>query len=110
MSSRWAVELASQIAKTNKTEGQIVLGEIQSLKPLAIKIGGMVIRKNIYINPALVLENESKIEELFLGLTDPLYLFLKQFHKSYVLKQGDLVVAYHSGNEFHILSKEVKLT
>lgn len=99
--------------KTGAAEG-LQMATVQSISPLTIKMHNLTISKNIYINPALILEasdNEEKIKEIFLNPfeTAEAYQFLKEFHEKYVLKKGDSVFVYMTGNSFYIIGRAAKV-
>ena len=65
----------------------IYMADVISLKPLSIKMNNVTITKNLYINPALLLnasDTGEDIEQPFLTSVEPkeIYEFLKEFHKS----------------------------
>ena len=91
----------------------IYLADVLSVKPLAIKMHNLSITKNLYLNPALMLEasdNGEDIKKPFLTPFEPqeAYEFLKEFHEKYVLKKGDTVVVCMTGSSFYIAGKAVK--
>lgn len=92
----------------------IYLADVVSVEPLAIKLHDTLITKNLYINPALLLEasdDEGKIKEIFRipFETREAYEFLKQFHEKFVLKKGDTVVVCMTGSSFYIAGKAVSI-
>lgn len=91
----------------------IYMANVSSVEPLTIQMHNVSISKNIYINPALMLEatdNEEKMKKVFENPfeTQEAYLFLKEFHEKYVLKKGDTVVVCMTGSSFYIAGKAVK--
>ena len=91
----------------------IYMADVLSVKPLTIKMHNTSITKNLYINPALMLDASDSgedIKEPFITPFEPreVYNFLKEFHEKYVLKKGDTVVVCMTGSSFYIAGKAVK--
>lgn len=89
------------------------LADVKSVKPLTIKMHNTLITKNLYLNPALMLDasdDGEKIKKPFVISFEPqeAYEFLKEFHEKYVLKKGDTVVVHITGSSFYIAGKAVK--
>lgn len=111
------VEVIRKGAGTSNTAGGvdgIHLADVLSVKPLTIRMHNLSITKNIYINPALLLDASDSgeaIEKPFITPFEPqeVYEFLKEFHKNYVLKKGDTVVVCMTGSSFYIAGKAVKV-
>lgn len=92
----------------------VYMAEVLSVEPLTIKMHNLSITKNLYINPALMLEASNSgtdIKKPFLIPFEPheTYEFLKEFHEKYVIKQGDTVVVCMTGTAFYIAGKAVKV-
>ena len=92
----------------------IFIADVLSVEPLTIKMNNQSITKNLYINPALMLEasySEAKIKKPFTTPFEPqeIYKFLKEFHEKYVIKKGDAVVVCMTGSSFYIAGKAVKV-
>lgn len=92
----------------------IYMADVMSVKPLTIKMHNLSITKNLYINPALVLEASDggeAIKKPFLTPFEPqeAYEFLKEFHERYVLKKGDTVLVCMTGSSFYIAGKAVEI-
>ena len=71
------------------------------------------ITKNLYINPALMLNASDSGEDIKKPFITPFepqeaYEFLKEFHEKYVLKKGDTVVVHITGSSFYIAGKAGK--
>ena len=86
---------------------------VLSVKPLTIKMHNTTITKNLYINPALMLNASDSGEDIKKPFITPFepqeaYEFLKEFHEKYVLKKGDTVVVHITGSSFYIAGKAVK--
>lgn len=99
---------------TNTGKEGLQMAKVQSVSPLTIKLHNLTISKNIYINPALMLEasdNEKKIKEIFENPFETVeaYQFLKEFHEKFVLKKGDSVFVHITGNSFYIIGRAVKI-
>lgn len=91
----------------------IYMADVASVEPLAIQMHNVSITKNIYINPALILEasdSGEKMKEVFQNPfeTQEAYQFLKEFHEKYVLKKGDTVVVCVTGPSFYVVGKAVR--
>lgn len=91
----------------------IYMADVLSVKPLTINMYNTPITKNLYINPALMLDasdNGEDIKKPFITPFEPqeAYEFLKDFHEKYVLKKGDTVVVCMTGSSFYIAGKAVK--
>lgn len=91
----------------------IYMADVLSVKPLTIKMHNQSITKNLYINPALMLDASDSGEEIEKPFGTPFepqeaYEFLKEFHEKYVLKKGDTVVVCMTGSSFYIAEKAVK--
>lgn len=89
------------------------VGNVLSVKPLTIKMHNTTITKNLYINPALMLNASDSGEDIKKPFITPFepqeaYEFLKEFHEKYVLKKGDTVVVHITGSSFYIAGKAVK--
>lgn len=101
--------------QSNKSDTNIMIAQINSVSPLTLTLFGKTISKNIYIDPSLSFEasgGESSIDELFTNapLPSTLFDFLKEFHKRYIIKQGDTVIVIQSGVSFYIVEKAVKVS
>lgn len=93
------------------TDG-VFLAQVQSVKPLAIRMHNQTITGNLYINPALLTEASDSGEDIkkpFLIPFEPpeIYEFLKEWHENYVLKKGDTVIVCMAGASFYIAGKAV---
>lgn len=111
MSERWAVEMAEALRSGDKGGG-LMFAEVKSVAPLSILIHDQVIRKGLYINPALLVwaaGGGSAIPPELAGLAPHPYSFLTEFHMKYVLKAGDTVAVMQVGAGFYILEKVVKV-
>lgn len=104
------------LASSNSTGGVegVYMADVLSVSPLTIKMHNLSITKNLYINPALILEasdNGAEIKKPFITPFEPqeAYEFLKQFHEKYVLKKGDTVVVCMTGSSFYIAGKAVRI-
>lgn len=86
----------------------IYLAEVVSVSPLQIKTNDVLIDENIYIDSSLVFE-ENAIDEKFEGTEGVVYEFLKEFHKKYVIKKGDTVIVFVTGDSFFIAGKVEKV-
>lgn len=117
--NRNIVDMVEAIRKGNRASGGaggidgIYMANVLSVKPLTIEMNNLSIAKNLYINPALVLEasdNGEDIKKPFLTPFEPqeVYEFLKEFHEKYVLKKGDTVVVCMTGTSFYIAGKADK--
>lgn len=89
------------------------MADVLSVKPLTIKMHNTTITKNLYINPALMLNASDSGEDIKKPFITPFepqeaYEFLKEFHEKYVLKKGDTVVVHITGSSFYIAGKAVK--
>lgn len=118
--NRNIVEMVEAIRKGAGTPGAsggidgTYMAEVLSVKPLSIKMHNLTITKNLYINPALMLEASDSGEDIkqpFITTFEPqeAYEFLKEFHEKYVLKKGDTVVVCMTGSSFYIAGKAVKV-
>lgn len=92
----------------------VYMAEVLSVRPLTIKMHNLSITKNLYINPALILEasdNGAEIKKPFITPfeSQEAYEFLKEFHEKYVLKKGDTVVVCMTGSSFYIAGKAVRI-
>lgn len=117
--NRNIVDMVEAIRKGNSASSSSAgvdgtyLADVKSVKPLTIKMHNTLITKNLYINPALLLEasdDGEKIKKSFVTPFEPqeAYEFLKEFHEKYVLKKGDTVVVHITGSSFYIAGKAVK--
>ena len=89
------------------------MADVMSVKPLTIKMHNTTITKNLYINPALMLDASDSGEDIKKPFSTPFepqetYEFLKEYHEKYVLKKGDTVVVCMTGSSFYIAGKAVK--
>lgn len=119
MTNRNIIEMVEQIRKGIKAPGTggidgIYMADVLSVKPLTIKMHNLSITKNLYINPALMLEasdSGADMKKPFAELFEPqeTYEFLKEFHERYVLKKGDTVVVCMVDSSFYIAGKAVKV-
>lgn len=92
----------------------VYMAEVESVEPLTIRLHDLSIDKNLYINPALMLEasdDNEAIKEPFKKVsgTTEVWVFLEEFHKRFVLKKGDMVTVCVSGSFFYIAGKAVKV-
>lgn len=99
-------------AGTGGVDG-VYMADVTSVDPLAIQMHNVSITRNIYINPALMLEASNSDEKMKKVFQEPFetqeaYQFLKEFHEKYVLKKGDTVVVCVTGSSFYIVGKAVK--
>ena len=108
--NRNIVEMVEAIRKgtggSNSADGVdgTYMADVLSVKPLT---------KNLYINPALMLNASDSGEDIKKPFITPFepqeaYEFLKEFHEKYVLKKGDTVVVHITGSSFYIAGKAVK--
>ena len=100
--NRNIVEMVEAIRKgtggSNSADGVdgTYMADVLSVKPLTIKMHNTTITKNLYINPALMLNASDSGEDIKKPFITPFepqeaYEFLKEFHEKYVLKKGDTV-------------------
>ena len=85
------------------------MADVLSVKPLTIKMHNTAITKNLYINPALMLDASDGGEDIkkpFVTPFEPQEAY--EFHEKYVLKKGDTVVVHITGSYFYIAGKAVK--
>jgi hypothetical protein len=92
----------------------IYIAKVESVEPLTIKMHDNLITKNLFINPALMLEasdSGSKMQGVFQKSSEipREYGFIKEFHEKYVLKKGDNVVVCMTGSSFYIAGKAVRV-
>lgn len=116
--NRNIVEMVEAIRKgvSGKASGGVdgtYMATVLSVEPLTIKMHNISITRNIYLNPALMLEASNggdKMKKVFQNPFETLeaYGFLKEFHEKFVLKEGDMVVVHMSGSAFYIAGKAVK--
>lgn len=117
--NRHIVEMVEAIRKGSDSIGGsggvdgTFMADVLSVKPLTIKMHNLSITKNLYINPALMLEasdSGADIKKPFATPFEPqaAYEFLKEFREKYVLKKGDTVVVHITGSSFYIAGKAVK--
>lgn len=117
--NRNIVEMVEAIRKgtggSNSADGVdgTYMADVLSVKPLTIKMHNTTITKNLYINPALMLNASDSGEDIKKPFITPFepqeaYEFLKEFHEKYVLKKGDTVVVHITGSSFYIAGKAVK--
>ena len=117
--NRNIVEMVEAIRKgtggSNSADGVdgTYMADVLSVKPLTIKMHNTTITKNLYINPALMLNASDSGEDIKKPFIKPFepqeaYEFLKEFHEKYVLKKGDTVVVHITGSSFYIAGKAVK--
>lgn len=89
------------------------MATVFSVEPITIRMHNTLIKKNIYLNPALMVEasdNGAKMKEVFQNPfgTPEAYKFLKEFHEKFVLKEGDTVIVHMTGASFYISGKAAK--
>ena len=110
-------EIGKKVARDCIPDGVVdgvYIAEILSVNPLTIRMYDLSITKNLYINPALMLDasdSGTAILQPFSVPFEPLatYEFLKTFHQKYVVKKGDSVVVCKTGTSFYIAGKAVKV-
>ncbi len=118
--NRNIVDMVEAIRKGAGTSGSaggadgVFLAQVQSVKPLAIRMHNQTITGNLCINPALLTEASDSGEDMkkpFLTPFEPqaTYEFLKEWHENYVLKKGDTVVVCMAGASFYIAGKAVRV-
>ncbi len=118
MSERAIADMIEAIRKPkekSQLDNDFMLAQIESASPLSIRVSNSVITKNLYINPAYMTEASGGIQrlnELFNNAPYPtaLFEFLKEFHKKYIISQGDTVVVVQFGSSFYIVEKVVKVS
>lgn len=91
----------------------IYMAKVSSVEPLTIQMHNVSITKNIFINPALILEASDRGDKMgnvfqYPAETSETYQFLKEFHEKYVLKKGDTVIVCVDGATFYIAGKAVR--
>lgn len=94
--------------KDGQNEAGVMLAEITSVSPVAIRVSDVTVSSHIYVNAAYTFgESLNAIETAFKDPPEPaaLFLFLKEFHKKYILKPGDTVIVFQSGICFYIAEK-----
>lgn len=92
----------------------VCMADVISVEPLTLSMHNTTINKNIYINPALMLEatdEETELPKVFQTSFAPteIYEFLKEFHEKFVIKKGDSVVVCIAGASFYIAGKAVQV-
>lgn len=118
MTDKNIVRMVDEISRRSKEDtvpagmDRTCLARVTSVAPLSIQMQNLSISKNLFINPALLLEasdSGTDIEKPFEEPFEPaaVYGFLKEFHKKYVLKKGDMVVVHMTGSSFYISGKAV---
>ena len=118
MTDKNIVRMVDEITRRSKEDtvpagmDGIYLARVTSVAPLSIQMQNLSISKNLFVNPALLLEasdSGTDIEKPFEEPFEPAaaYEFLKEFHKKYVLKKGDMVVVHVTGSSFYISGKAV---
>lgn len=114
-----------QPANGKNVSEERLLGIVTSTVPLTISIAGVPVCKNLYINPAILLESDqpdkirlffsearklfSKCPEMAPGPVE-LLTFLEQYHEASVIRVGDMVSVVKAGAEFYIQEKVVKVS
>jgi len=118
--NRNIVEMVEAIRKGTGNESGfrgidgMYMANVLSVEPLTIRMHNVSITKNLFINPALMVEasnTETKMEKVFENSfeTQEAYEFLKEFHEKFVLKKGDTVAVCVAGTAFYILGKAEKI-
>lgn len=118
MSERAIADMIEAIRKpkgNSQPDNGLMLAKIESISPLSIRVSNSVISKNLYINPAYMTEaagGEQRLDALFSNTPSPtaLFEFLKEFHKKFIISQGDTVTVWQSGSSFYIIEKVVKVS
>lgn len=114
--SRWAADVVGVMREQGKTDAppQILLAEVQSVKPLKLKLKDTIVEKNIYLPEELLYKADpaDAIDKCFIGHHEPdqLFEFLLEWHNQAKLKPGDLLAVIQSGVSFVVLSKVVKVS
>lgn len=116
MPERWAVTLAENMRGRNHLQGEqtikTMLAYISSAKPLTLLVNGKLVTRNLYVNPAMMLEADDVVDRMnliFQSTPAPpaLFEFLKSFHQKCMLHKGDMVIALQLGTSFYICQKVV---
>lgn len=116
MSDRWAVDIVEALKKKEveqeRSRNLLFFGKIKTAKPLVLEIYNQEVTKNIYVNPALILEADDNIDKIDLAFKDnpssgKWFELLDQFHKAFIIKKGDEVIVMQSGDSFYVVSKAV---
>jgi hypothetical protein len=88
-----------------------LIGKIINTHPLALQVEGVMVTKNIYVNPSCICQRDMNLDALFENITTlppKLIDFLKEFFNHYTIQTGDTVIIFRSGNSFYIAEKVVK--
>lgn len=117
MTDKNIVRMVDEITRRSKEDAvpagmdRTCLARVTSVAPLSLQMQDLTISGNLFLNPALLLEasdSGTDIEKPFEEPFEPAaYEFLKEFHKKYVLKKGDMVVVHMTGSSFYISGKAV---
>lgn len=109
--SDWATALAVAI-KGIPSEFEIMIGSVVSPKPLSIRVSGVVISRQIYINPAYIIATDAEITDIFrteMPKSPKINEFLQAWHTTYTLKAGDTIIVLKNGTTLYVLEKVVSI-
>lgn len=108
--SSWAVELAQAMKQQNGSI-KLMLGVVSSVKPLAIRVKGVTICKQLYVNPAYIVLTEQEISKAFQSeqtQCPQIFDYLHNWHKQYTLKPNDAIIVMQIESIFYIVEKVVQ--
>ena len=123
--NRNIVEMVEAIRKgtggSNSADGVdgTYMADVLSVKPLTIKMHNTTITKNLYINPALMLNASDSGEDIKKPFITPFepqeaYEFLKEFHEKYVLTDCfpvplagvDVIIGYRADDSYFSYARD----
>lgn len=131
MADSWATDIvkamqdqAEQAVTRSSSQGaDVMFATVISTKPLKLTVNDLEIKKQVYVNPAILLESEQpeNIPALFAGglailaqcpeiAPGPveLYDFLCKYHEAAVIRTGDTVAVMKVNAGFYVLEKVVQ--
>lgn len=110
MSERWAVEMLGLFNKG--TTQHIRFGRVVSLNPLTVKIDNVMISRNLYFDPVLMIDAAQVTESLDQAkgiLPDAAVSCLKDILSKLALQTGDRVIVLQDDDDFFILQRLVSV-
>ena len=110
MSDRWAVKMLEMM---NHEETQhFRFGSIVVLEPLTIKVNDVLIKRNIFIDPTLLVnvqQIENDLNQAYGIVPDDTIMCLKKMLMKHALRVGDRVIMLHVDTMFYVLQRLVSI-
>lgn len=110
MNDRWAVKML-EMMNYEETQ-QFRFGSIVALEPLTIKVNDVLIKRNIFIDPTMLVDAqqiENDLNQAYGIVPDDMIRCLKKMLMKQALKVGDRVIMLQVDTMFYVLQRLVSI-